>query len=122
MNGPPLKFKLYNQGDFVGYEKHEYNGIMEIWHSNDGEEYHCILDNEQWYIVHDRKRQYAGFTDRENYEIYFGDRFLDETTGEPYPGKVEVCNGRIGFRLEKKHGGYFVLAENFKYFLLAEDS
>lgn len=121
MNGLPLKFRLYNQGDFVGYEKHEYDGIMEIWHSDDGEEYRCILDSEQWYIIHDEKRQYTGFTDSENYEIYFGDRLLNIFIGEPYPGKVEMRNGRIGLFFGESNNEFFA-AEEFRHFLLAEDS
>lgn len=77
MNQLPLEFKLFMNGAHVGYEKHVRKGVMEIWHSKDGDTWHCIGDDyDQWYIPHEQKMQGTGYCDAKKRNIYFGDRLF----------------------------------------------
>lgn len=79
----PLEFKLYYQGKHVGYENHEISTDMpylglEILQSLDGIKwnfaYSTIRATGTRWIIHDEKRQYTGFQDKNGDKIYFGDK------------------------------------------------
>lgn len=99
MNGLPLEFKLFLNGKHVGYEKHILDGIMEIWHSLDGETWHSILDAEgSKYIQHDEKRQWTGCVDKYRNNVYFGDWIIHEKDEESgmKQAMVRFKDGRTG--------------------------
>lgn len=103
LNQLPMMFKLYQEGEHVGYEKHEvkkteftlrvqqietdiitqkkiFNKQMIISQGIDGKNWIEILSNKSngsFWICHDEKHQSTGLTDANGEEIYFGDKLCN---------------------------------------------
>jgi len=69
-----IKFRLWLDGEIVGFEKHDTNHVAActaIMHSEDGRKWVNI--NFGGYIKHCGKDQFTGLTDRRGRDIYDGD-------------------------------------------------
>ena len=92
------KFKLLKDGKVVGYELHTVRfGKFHIFHSVRNDENYKwlnVLHNPKWAIECDENRQYIGFVDSEDREIYEGDWVEDVMVDNP-PSRIRFEEGEF---------------------------